>query len=221
MAAFNLADHHLYLCTPIRSNFESFLSDCIKGGVDIVQLRDKTADAKQIIKYSHLAAEICSEYRIPFIVNDRPDIALEAKASGVHLGQDDVPVALARKILGPQAIIGLSTHSQKELEGSLSQQVDYISVGPLEATPTKPGRLGTGLEYLKQASKISKVPFFVTGAVQPSKVKNLVELGTKGFVVVRWITESKNPFEASQQLKKEIDFQLQIRQTDDPAILKE
>lgn len=217
----NLENRYLYLCTPIRPDFEQFLSNCIKGGVDIVQLRDKTADAKQIIKYSHKAIEICNEFGVPFILNDRPDIALEVKADGVHLGQDDVPVSLARKILGPEAIIGLSTHSEKELRASLYQQTDYISVGPLEPTPTKPGRAGTGVEYLKQASQISKVPFFVTGAVQPKKIRNLVSLGAKGFVVVRWITESENPFEASKQIRKEIDTQLQAKRIDGPATPKE
>ena len=133
---------------------------------------------------------------MPFILNDRPDLALEVGADGVHVGQDDAPVALARRILGPDAIVGLSTHGPDDLAGSsvpTAAEVSYISAGPVEATPTKPGRPGTGLDYLRLATTTSAVPVFVTGGVTPEKIPALAGAGARHFVVVRYLTEAADP----------------------------
>jgi thiamine-phosphate pyrophosphorylase len=137
---------------------------------------------------------------VPFILNDRPDLALEVGADGVHVGQDDAPVSLARRILGPDAIIGLSTHGPDDLTGAMDQDVSYLSAGPVEATPTKPGRPGTGLDYLRLATSRSKVPVFVTGGVTPEKIRALAEAGARHFVVVRFLTESQSPQGAAHLL---------------------
>ena len=106
-----LAGRRLYLCTADRPDLECFLAACIAGGVDFVQLRDKVLDARPLLARARLAATVCHDHGVPFILNDRPDLALDCGADGVHVGQDDAPAALARRILGPEAIVGLSTHA--------------------------------------------------------------------------------------------------------------
>ena len=142
MNAGDLSGRRLYLCTPDRPDLAAFVADCIAGGVDVVQLRDKELEAKPLLARARVVAAVCRELGVPFVLNDRPDLALEVGADGVHLGQDDAPVSLARRILGPDAIVGLSTHSEADLEAARAEDVNYISAGPVEATPTKPGRQG-------------------------------------------------------------------------------
>ena len=139
----------LYLCTADRPDLAAFLELCIAGGVDVVQLRDKHLEARaRSSRRGRVAARVCAEHDVPFILNDRPDLALEVGADGVHVGQDDASPALARRILGPDAIVGLSTHAPEELESSRDEPVDYVSAGPVTPTPTKPGRPGTGPGYV-------------------------------------------------------------------------
>jgi thiamine-phosphate pyrophosphorylase len=152
-----------------------------------------------------VAAAVCRDQGVPFVVNDRPDLALEAGADGVHVGQDDAPVSLARRILGPDAIVGLSTHDLDDLEGAADQAVTYISAGPVEATPTKPGRPGTGLGYVTQASARSTVPVFVTGGVTPEKIPALTRAGVRHFVVVRYLTQAPDARSAARTLSEAID----------------
>lgn len=203
-ADLDLSKRHLYLCTPIRDDLLAFAAAAMKGGVDIIQLREKTAEARTIIRYAKEIRKISEDFGVPFFINDRPDIALEVGADGVHVGQDDVDVELVRRIL-PEVLVGLSTHSPAELQDSLSKEVDYISAGPIVPTPTKPGRSGTGLGYAEQASALSPRPVFVTGAVQPSAIPELVSRGIRHFVVVRYLTESADPYHAARQLRNAID----------------
>jgi thiamine-phosphate pyrophosphorylase len=205
-----IGDCHLYLCTPDRSDLPDFVAACIAGGVDVVQLRDKNLDAKPLLNRARIVADICAEAGVPFILNDRPDLALEVGADGVHVGQDDAPVSLARRILGPDAIIGLSTHSREDLEEVPWEGVSYISAGPVEATPTKPGRPGTGLDYLRLATEQSKVPVFVTGGVTPEKIPQLAAAGARHFVVVRYLTEAADPRLASQALRDSLAAALSL-----------
>ncbi len=203
-----ITDCHLYLCTPDRPDLEIFVASCLAGGVDIVQLREKHLDAKPLVERARLVRAICREHGVPFILNDRPDLALEVEADGVHVGQDDAPVALARRILGPDAIVGLSTHCDADLAevvGPGGPDVSYISAGPVEATPTKPGRPGTGLDYLQRATGQSSVPVFVTGGVTPEKIPGLARAGARRFVVVRYLTEARDPQGAARDLRRAID----------------
>jgi thiamine-phosphate pyrophosphorylase len=208
----HLSDRHLYLCTPDRPDLAAFVSACIAGGVDVVQLREKELEARPLLDRARVVAEVCRAAGVPFVLNDRPDLALAAGADGVHVGQDDAPVWLARRILGPEAIIGLSTHSRDDLAGSASEDVTYISAGPVEATPTKPGREGTGLEYVSLASARSTVPVFVTGGVTPEKVPILAANGIRHFVVVRHLTQAADPQRAARALRDAIDRALSIEQ---------
>ncbi len=195
----------IYLCTPIRPDLEEFAASCIKGGVNIVQLREKNAEAKEVIEAAKALKRVCSDFAVPFILNDRIDLALEVEADGCHLGQDDAPISLARRILPKSSILGLSTHSPVELEKGNQTDADYLSVGPIVATPTKPGRPGTTIEYLQYAKKYSTKPFFVTGGVSPDSIENLVSAGARGFVVVRYLTESVDPEASAKSLRRAID----------------
>jgi len=195
----------LYLCTADRADLAAFLTACIRGGVDIVQLRDKTLDARPLLARAAVAAAVCRELGVPFLLNDRPDVALEAGADGVHVGQDDVPATVARRILGPDAIVGLSTHQPAELDVSRTEPVDYISTGPVEPTPTKPGRPGTGLAYLSYAAAHATRPWFVTGGVTPTTVPAMAAAGATRFVAVRWLTEAPDPQERARALRGAIE----------------
>ena len=205
MSAGPLSDRRLYLCTADRPDLATFVAACIAGGVDVVQLRDKVLDARPLLARARLAAEVCAAAGVPFILNDRPDLALECDAAGVHVGQDDAPPALARRILGPGAIVGLSTHAPAELDASAAEPADYVSVGPVAPTPTKPGRPGTGLDYLRYAARTCARPWFVTGGVTPDTVGDMLGAGARRFVVVRWLTESADPEAAARALREAIN----------------
>jgi thiamine-phosphate pyrophosphorylase len=200
-----ISECRLYLCTPDRPDLLEFVEACVRGGVDVVQLRDKVLDAMPLLRRAEQLKELCLRHAVPFILNDRPDLALEVGADGVHVGQDDAPVSLARLLLGPAATIGLSTHSATDLDAALQEDVTYISAGPVEATPTKPGRPGTGLDYLRLATERSPVPVFVTGGVTPEKIPALAAVGARHFVVVRYLTEAAGPETAARALGVAID----------------
>jgi len=203
------AQRRLYLCTADRPDLELFLASCIAGGVDVVQLRDKHLAARHVVERARLAARVCAAHDVPFILNDRPDLALEVGADGVHVGQDDASPALARRILGPTAIVGLSTHATGELDSSRTEPVDYVSAGPVSPTPTKPGRSGTGPDYVTFAVANAPRPVFVTGGVTPETVPALTTAGARHFVVVRYLTESDDPERAAAQLRAAIDLHVE------------
>ena len=208
-----LAGRRLYLCTADRPDLEQFLAACLRGGVDVVQLRDKVLEARPLLDRARLAAGVCREFGVPFILNDRPDLALACGADGVHVGQDDTPPEVARAILGPEAVIGLSTHAPAEWDAaapaaSAAGPVDYLSAGPVNATPTKPGRPGTGLGYLRYVSATdtgTRTPWFVTGGATPETIPAMVEAGARRFVVVRYLTGSDDPEAAARRLRAATD----------------
>jgi thiamine-phosphate pyrophosphorylase len=170
-----------------------------------VQLRDKVLDARSIIARAVVARDVCRDHRVPFLLNDRPDLALEVGADGVHVGQDDAPPSLARRLLGPDAIVGYSTHSPEQLAAAAGEPVDYVSAGPVHATPTKPGRPGVGLEYLTHAAAHALVPFYVTGGATPDTVPAMKAAGASRFVAVRWLTEAADPEANARALRAVID----------------
>jgi len=178
-----LGSRRLYLCTPMRDDLEHFLTACIAGGVDIVQLRDKQHDARDLIAAGRRAAAVCADLGVPFLMNDRPDLALEVGADGVHVGQDDAG----------------------ELSDACATDATYLSAGPVVATPTKPGRLGTGVAYAVEATMTATVPVFVTGGVSPETIPDLAAAGVEHFVVVRALTEASDPRSAARSLRSAID----------------
>jgi len=201
----DLGSRRLYLCSPDRPDLATFLDACMRGGVDLVQLREKALEARALLERARLARQVCRHHDVPFILNDRPDLALEVEADGVHVGQDDAPARLARRILGPEAIVGLSTHQPTELDASLGEPVDYVSAGPVTATPTKPGRPGTGPGYVRYANQRAGRPVFVTGGVSPDTVAGLAAAGARHFVVVRYLTEAPDPEQAARRLRGTIE----------------
>jgi thiamine-phosphate pyrophosphorylase len=200
-----MTGRNLYLCTADRPDLEGFLAACIEGGVDIVQLRDKNLEARAAVHRGRRAAAVCADHGVPFIMNDRPDLALDIGADGVHVGQDDASPALARRILGPDAIVGVSTHAPAELDASVCEPVDYVSAGPVEATPTKLGRPGTGTGYVRYAVERAGRPVFITGGVTPDTIPGLAAAGARHFVVVRFLTESDDPRSSARALRRTID----------------
>lgn len=217
-AARLLTGRRLYLCTPDRADLAAFVEACIEGGVDVVQLREKRLEARPLLGRALLVRAVCRDRGVPFVLNDRPDLALEVDADGVHVGQDDAPVSLARRILGPDRLVGLSTHSPAELAEALGARgdasPDYLSAGPVVPTPTKPGRPGTGPAYLSAVAAAitarrdegaGEIPWFVTGGVQPSTVPGLVAAGARRFVVVRFLTESPDPRRSARELRDAIE----------------
>jgi thiamine-phosphate pyrophosphorylase len=204
----DLTARRLYLCTPDRPDLADFVAACIDGGVDVVQLREKHLEARDLLARARVVGDVCRARGVPFVLNDRPDLALEAGADGVHVGQDDAPVDMARRILGPDAIVGLSTHGRDDLDAAASEDVTYISAGPVEPTPTKPGRAGTGLGYATEASTRSPVPVFVTGGITPERIPALAAAGVRHFVVVRFLTQAPDPMPAAGALRAAIDAAL-------------
>ena len=207
-AADRLAGRRLYLCTEDRPDLADFLTACLRGGVDVVQLRDKHLDARPLLARAEVAVEVCRAHGVPFILNDRPDLALACGADGVHVGQDDTPPEVARRILGDEAVIGLSTHAPAEWDAAAGAPVDYLSAGPVNATPTKPGRPGTGLGYLRYVAATptgATLPWFVTGGADPQTIPDMAAAGARRFVVVRYLTGSDDPEAAARRLRAVID----------------
>ncbi len=187
-----LNDKKLYLVTN-SDNFESdeiFLDKValsIKSGVDIVQLREKNTTSKRFIYLAQRIRELTSHFGAAFIVNDRVDIAKISNADGVHLGQDDIPVSYAREILGDNAIIGVSTHCPEHAKKAITDGADYIGVGPVFKTPTKPSKDPVGLEYVKWAADNVNIPFFAIGSIDTANIKEVVQAGAKRVAVIRAI----------------------------------
>ena len=202
---YELDQRRLYLCVNHRDDLADFLPAVLRGGVDVVQLREKVLGDEQRRASGSLMAAICRDFGVPFIMNDSPYLAAEVGADGVHVGQDDVSVALCRDVLGPDAIVGLSTHDPEEFARALEQPTTYRSAGPIVATPTKPGRLGTGIAYAADCTRRSDQPVFVTGGVDATNVASLVRAGLRHFVVVRALTTAADPYDAAVSIRRALD----------------
>jgi thiamine-phosphate diphosphorylase len=178
---------------------EPMIRSALTGGVDIVQLRENELDRRAIERAASTFRRLCDTYSAPFIVNDDPELARSCDADGVHLGQDDMAVAEARAILGPDALIGLSTHSREQLDSA--EGADYISVGPVWQTPTKQGRPATGLELVEYAAEHARVPFFAIGGIDVTNAAQVVEAGAHRICVVRAIRDAEDPAAAAGALR--------------------
>jgi thiamine-phosphate pyrophosphorylase len=194
----------LYLCCEARPRGEDpepLLAAALRGGVDIVQLREKSLPRREIELAAQTFRRLCDNHSALFIVNDDPDLARACDADGVHVGQDDTAVAEARALLGPDAIIGLSTHSEEQIATSAAAPVDYISVGPIWETPTKQGRPAVGLDLIAHAGTSAPHPFFAIGGIDSSNVSQVVEAGAHRLCVVRAIRDADNPAAAAEELR--------------------
>jgi thiamine-phosphate pyrophosphorylase len=205
-----LADARLYLCTDARrdkGDLAEFVRAALAGGVDIIQLRDKTdgepLEAKQELAALEIIAEACADHEALLAVNDRADIALAAGADVLHLGQDDLPVPLARGIVGEDMVIGRSTHAAAEADAAAVEPgVDYFCTGPCWPTPTKPGRPAPGLDLVKHTADLAtERPWFAIGGIDAGRLDAVLAAGATRIVVVRAITEAADPTAAAVDLK--------------------
>lgn len=180
---------------------EELLLAALRGGVDIVQLREKELGRAEVERSARTFRRLCDTYSALFIVNDDPWLARSCDADGVHVGQDDTPVAEAREVLGPEAIVGLSTHSEEQLAASAAQPVDYVSVGPVWETPTKAGRPGVGLGLVEHAAGAAPHPFFAIGGIDASNAAEVVAAGAHRLGVVRAIRDAPDPAVVAEALR--------------------
>ena len=200
---------NLYLVTSPSPQLEAVVAAALEGGVRLVQYRAKEGslapngepitDAVRLQQAEALRA-LCSRHGALFLVNDRIDIALAVEADGVHLGQGDLPPALARRLLGPEKLIGRSTHAISQLRQAVADGCDYVGVGPVNATPTKPGREPVGLDYVRQAAAESPIPWFAIGGIEAANLAAVQAAGGRRVAVVRAITAAADPAAASRQL---------------------
>lgn len=193
----------LYLCCEARvgdHDPEDLLRAALNGGVDILQLREKRLGRAEIERAADTYRRLCDTYSTLFIVNDDPVLARGCAADGVHVGSAE-EVEPARELLGPDAIVGLSTHSAEQIAAANELPLDYIAVGPIWETPTKPGRPAVGLELIAHAAQQSAHPFFGIGGVDPANAEQVVRAGARRLVVVRAIRDAAEPTAAAEALR--------------------
>ena len=212
-----LSHARLYLCTDARrerGDLAEFADAALAGGVDIIQLRDKGSagearfgalEARGELAALEVLADATRRHGALLAVNDRADIARAAGADVLHLGQDDLPLPVAREIVGPTTLIGRSTHAIGEATRALSEDVDYFCVGPCWPTPTKPGRPAPGLELVREvAATDPTTPWFAIGGIDADRLGAVLDAGARRIVVVRAITEAPDPGAAARRLRAAI-----------------
>lgn len=195
----------LYLVCDARP--EALLRSALRGGVDLLQLRDKRLDDDGLIAAARAFRAAADAHGVPFILNDRPDLVADCRADGVHVGQDDQTPAEARRIVGPDAIIGLSTHAPAEFDaGEADPDADYLAVGPVHETPTKLGRPAAGLDYVSYAAEHSSGrPWFAIGGIDAGNLETVTERGARRIVVVRAIADAPSPEAAARELRDQLE----------------
>jgi len=201
-----LQDARLYLVCDLRPGgreLAAVLVPALAGGVDVVQLRDKQASRDELLAGAATARELCDETGALLILNDRPELVVQSGADGCHVGQDDMEAAAARAQAGADALVGQSTHFPDEVDGATD--ADYIGVGPVYATPTKPGRHPVGVELVRFAAFHAPVPFFAIGGIDPENIEAVVAAGARRIAVVRAITEAEDPGAAAAQLRAALE----------------
>ena len=186
-----------------RGDQAAFLDAVLGAGADVIQLREKDAEAGDLIRWGAEFRTATRRHGALFIVNDRPDVALALEADGVHLGQNDLPVKFARRLVGSDLIIGLSTHDTDQL-GASSPEADYVCVGPVFETPTKPGRPATGVALVREAAGREARPWFAIGGIDPTTLPSVVEAGARRVAVVRAVTEAPDAAGAVEVLLRSL-----------------
>ncbi len=202
-----LAAAALYVVTDARAargDLAEFLDAILEAGTDIVQLREKDAEAGDIMRWADAFRNAAERHGALFVLNDRPDVALAVGADGVHLGQNDLPASIARRILGPDGIIGLSTNRPQEWDQA-PPEADYLCAGPVWATPTKEGRPAAGLEYVRYAADSGeRRPWFAIGGIDESNVDEVVAAGATRIVVLRAVGNAPDPAAAARTLREHL-----------------
>jgi thiamine-phosphate pyrophosphorylase len=202
-----LAAASLYLvcsATPEGRELPTLIRTAIAGGVEIVQLREKHMRNEELVSEAIAARALCAELGALLIVNDRPWVAREADADGIHVGQDDIPPAQVRELVGPEMLVGLSTHSPAEIDAVDASVIDYIGVGPVHETPTKPGRPAVGLELIRYAAAHAPVPFFAIGGLDARNLDDTLDAGASRVCVLRAIAAAEDPQQAARELRERL-----------------
>jgi len=197
-----LAAARLYVVTGAREalgDLPQFLEAILSAGVAAVQLREKEAEAGDLLRWGAVFRAAAGRHGALFVVNDRPDVALALGADGVHLGQDDLPVPFVRELVGPDVLIGLSTHDAAQLAAA-PPEADYVCVGPVHQTPTKPGRPATGVELVRAAAEREGRPWFAIGGIDRETLPAVVSAGARRVAVVRAVTDAPDPGAAARDL---------------------
>jgi thiamine-phosphate pyrophosphorylase len=195
-----LARSRLYLVLEARprgGDPSQLLDAALRGGVDVVQLRDKALSDDDLVRAAEPFRRLCDVHRALFVLNDRPDLVERAQADGVHVGQDDAALADARRAVGPERIVGLSATRASELHGD----ADYVGVGAIFGTPTKPESEAGGLELVRAARDAVRVPWFAIGGIDETTVEEVAAHGASGVAVVRAIRDAADPEEAARRLR--------------------
>ena len=197
-----LAEARLILVTDPRPDLADRVRAALRGGVDIVQLRDKHATREELLPLAEGLREICEEAGAIFTVNDDVDLARDSRAHGVHLGQDDGPLSGARNALGPDAIVGRSVGSAEEAIEAVREGADYLGVGTIYATPTKPEEEADGPALLREVADLGLVvPWFAIGGITRETAEEVAEAGAYGFAVVRAVLDADDPASAARELR--------------------
>jgi thiamine-phosphate pyrophosphorylase len=187
-----------------RGELRGFLDACLRGGVDLIQLREKDPSVSDdaLLAAAPAFRAAADAYGALFVLNDRPDLVAAANADGVHVGQDDMPVAEARALVGEDVLLGRSTHTPAQVDDAAVADVDYFAVGPVHATPTKPGRPAAGLELIRHAAGAPRpLPWFAIGGIDVANVSDVVAAGARRIVVVRALTKAADPEATARALR--------------------
>jgi len=199
-----IASARLYLVCDARPR--AFVEAALRGGVDIVQLRDKALDDDALIAAAREFRAAADAHDALFILNDRPDLVAACCADGVHVGQEDGSPAAARAVVGPDAIVGRSTHAPEQgADADADADVDYLAAGPVHVTPTKPGRPAAGPEYIRWAAEHVHKPWFAIGGLDAATTPDVVALGARRIVVVRAIADAPDPEAAARALRAALE----------------
>ena len=199
-----LSAARLYLVCPARD--QAWLDAALEGGVDVVQLRDKALDDEGIVAAAGAFRAAAHRAGALFVLNDRPELVAACGADGVHVGQDDLAPAQARALVGPARVIGRSTHAPEQAAAAdADPDVDYLAVGPVHATPTKPGRPAAGLAYVAHAAATVAKPWFAIGGLHAGNVHEVLAQGASRVVVVRALTEAEDPGAAARALRAALE----------------
>lgn len=199
-------NYGLYLVTDTnicsREKLVSVTEAAIKGGVTLVQLREKDISTREFFAEALELKKLCKNYNVPLLINDRIDIALAVDADGIHIGQSDMPLKVSRKILGPNKIIGLSAGNVNQAVEAVSDGADYLGVGAVFPTSTKKDASNVGIEMLKQVRKSVDIPIVGIGGINPDNISQLYGSGIEGVAVVSCIMGSDDPYAVSKQLSQ-------------------
>ncbi|EDX84796.1 Thiamine monophosphate synthase/TENI subfamily, putative [Synechococcus sp. PCC 7335] len=202
-----LARSRTYLVTSPVPDLLGVVESALKGGIAIVQYREKQADDNTRLQTAHQMKKLCHQYGALFVVNDRVDIAAASDADGVHLGQQDLPMEAARKVLGPSKIVGRSTTNPQELQRALDEGADYIGVGPVHETPTKPGKAASGNDYVRYAAAYATMPWFTIGGLNADNLGPTLAAGATRVAVVRALMEASDPSAVARSLVEQTQQQ--------------